>query len=346
MTGIKKISLFAFLLTLIISISSCTEQKKHNSKLPRSIGKTSEVLIVLQDEQQWKNEIGKTLKEILEADQYGLPQKEPMFSLAHVTMKGFGELFQKHHSIIIVNIDKKAKTAKLEKNVNKWASPQVVYKLTAPDNDAFVKAFKTSSPEIIKTLNQIERKRIMNFYNGAPNIELMQKFADKFKLKMTIPAGFYLAKDKPGFMWFKLDANKYNLGLMAISTPYKDTAQFSNKSITARLMLFMYDYVPGPTEGSWMSIDTTFVPPVSKHVDDFFVPYTIETRGMWKVEHDFMAGPFVAYTFINPATNELVTLFGYVYKPNKDKRDLLRQVEAILYSTKEYNGEKIKKENI
>jgi len=39
-----------------------------------------------------------------------------------------------------------------------------------------------------------------------------------------------------------------------------------------------------------------------------------------------------------------MTLLGYVYKPNKDKRDLLRQLEAILYSTKAYNGEKIKKE--
>jgi hypothetical protein len=343
MTGQKYFTLFSFIMALLLTATSCKENKQRSS-MPRSIGNTSEVLVVLQDKEQWDNEVGKTIKKVLGADQYGLPQKESLFKLAHITSDGFGKLFQKHHSILIVNVDKKAQKVKLEKTLNKWAKPQVIFKLTAPDSKTFSKAFEKYSETIIKALNQVERERIMNFFNAAPNIELMQKFADQFKLKMTIPEGFYLAKTEPGFMWFKLDANKHNLGLIAISTPYKDTAQFSNKSITARLMLFMHDYIPGPTEGSWMSIDTVYVPPVSKPVDDFFVPYTVETRGMWRVENDFMAGPFVAYTFINPNTNELVTLLGYVYKPSKEKRDLLRQVEAILYSTQAYDGKKIQKE--
>jgi hypothetical protein len=343
MTGLKYLKLLSFLLIIAFVVSSCKDNK-NRSALSRSIGNTSEIVIVLQDKQQWDNVIGETLRKVLEADQYGLPQKESLFKLAHITSDGFSELFQKHHSIIIVNIDKNAKKVRIEKSRDKWAKPQIIYRITAPSNKDFVKAFESYAPKIIKSLNQVERARIMNFFNAGPNIELMQKFADKFKLKMTIPQGFYLAKTEPGFMWLKLDANKHNLGIIAISTPYKDTLQFSNESITSRIMLFMHDYIPGPTEGSWMSIDTVYVPPVSKHVDDFFVPYTIETRGMWRVENDFMAGPFVAYTFINPKTDELMTLLGYVYKPNKDKRDLLRQLEAILYSTKAYNGEKIKKE--
>ncbi len=341
MTGIKYLKRISYLLVFVLLFTSCKESKR--STMPRSIGNTSEVLIVLQDDQQWDNEVGKTIRKILAADQYGLPQKEPMFKLAHITQKDFSELFQKHHSIIFVNVDKKAAKVKLEKTLNKWAKPQIIYRLTAPSNEAFAEAFEKFSGEIIKNLNKVERERIMNFFNAAPDIELMQKFADKFKLKMTIPTGYYLAKSEPGFMWLKLDANKHNLGIIAISVPYKDTAQFSNKSIAARIMRFMKDYIPGPTEGSWMSLDTVYVPPVSKPVDDFFVPYTIETRGMWRVEHDFMAGPYVAYTFINPVTNELTTLLGYVYKPNKDKRDLLRQQEAILYSTRAWDGKKIER---
>ncbi len=345
MTNIKYLKILSLFVIFMITFSSCKENKKEGS-LPRSIGKTSEVLIVLQDDQQWDNEVGKTIKKILAADQYGLPQKEPMFKLAHVTKDAFGELFQKHHSIFIVNIDKNAKKVKLEKTIDKWAKPQIIYRLTAPSNKAFKKAFESYSEEIIKNLNDVEHKRLLTFYNGtgASNVNLMQKFADKFNLVMTIPKGFYLAKSEPGFMWLKLDANKYNQGIIAIEVPYKDTVQFSNKSIQARIMMFLKDYIPGPTDGSWMTLDTTYVPPVSKHVDDFFVPYTIETRGMWRVENDFMAGPFVAYTFVNPSNNKLTTLMGYVYKPSKEKRDLLRQLEALFYSTRVYKGEKLKKE--
>jgi hypothetical protein len=339
----NKIFIIILVVTVITTFTSCKESG-HRSKLPRSIGNTSEVLIVVQDKQQWDGPIGDVFREVLEATQYGLPQKETLFKLAHVSKNNFSELFQKHHSIIIVDIDKNSKTVKLSKAVDKWSKPQIVYRLTAPSTDAFVKAFKSYQVEIIKSLNKVERERIMNFFNAAPNIQVMQKFADKFKLKMTIPEGFYLAKTEPGFMWLKMDANKHNFGIIAITVSYKDTLQFSNKSIASRIMLFMKNYIPGPTEGSYMTLDTVYVPPVSKHVEDFFVPYTVETRGMWRVEHDFMAGPYVAYTFINPVNNELVTLLGYVYKPSKDKRDLLRQLEAILYSTKVYNGKSIKKE--
>ncbi len=325
--------------SIILLFSSCRDNSSR-SKLPRSIGNTSEVLVAIQDESQWEGTVGKTLKKYLQADQYGLPQQESLFKLAHISQPDLSKLLKKHHSLIFIDINKKYNKVKLTKVVDKWAKPQVIYTISAPSNKAFDTSFVNYSDEIIKGLGKVERERIMNVFNAAANIDLMQQFANKFNLKTTLPEGFFVAADKPGFMWLKRDANKYNLGLIAISVPYKDTLQFTNASIAARIMLYMKNYIPGPTDGSYMSLDTTYVKPVSKMIDNFFVPYTVETRGMWRVEHDFMAGPYVAYTFINPQTDELTTLLGYVYKPNKDKRNLLRQMEAILYSTREYKSEK------
>ena len=67
-------------------------------------------------------------------------------------------------------------------------------------------------------------------------------------------------------------------------------------------------------------------------VNDFPLDYAIETRGLWKVENDFMGGPFVGYSFLNPQRSEIFTIIGYVYNPNKNKRDLLRQMESMIYS--------------
>ena len=58
--------------------------------------------------------------------------------------------------------------------------------------------------------------------------------------------------------------------------------------------------------------------------------YIAELRGLWKLEKGFMGGPFVSHTTIDTVYNRVVTIDGYVFAPNRDKRNLIRQVEAII----------------
>jgi hypothetical protein len=60
--------------------------------------------------------------------------------------------------------------------------------------------------------------------------------------------------------------------------------------------------------------------------------YTAELRGLWKVEGDFMGGPFISISQIDEKRNRIVTVEGYVYAPKFNKREYIRQLEAILYS--------------
>ena len=72
-------------------------------------------------------------------------------------------------------------------------------------------------------------------------------------------------------------------------------------------------------------------PPVFDTLPDFPGGYAVETRGLWKMQNDFMGGPFLSYTFINRATNKVITLDGYIYHPNEDKMAYIRQLEAIFF---------------
>jgi len=58
--------------------------------------------------------------------------------------------------------------------------------------------------------------------------------------------------------------------------------------------------------------------------------YTVEMRGLWKTEGAFLGGPFVSYTTVDTIRNRVVTVDGFVYGGKKTKRNLIRQVEAIL----------------
>jgi len=58
----------------------------------------------------------------------------------------------------------------------------------------------------------------------------------------------------------------------------------------------------------------------------------MEIRGLWRVENAFMGGPFVSLSTVDETRNRVVTVEGFVYAPKADKRNLMRQVEAVVYS--------------
>ena len=60
--------------------------------------------------------------------------------------------------------------------------------------------------------------------------------------------------------------------------------------------------------------------------------YAMETRGLWKMEHDAMGGPFVSHSRVDTLNNRVVVAEGFVYAPEKMKRGLIRRLEAALYT--------------
>jgi hypothetical protein len=67
--------------------------------------------------------------------------------------------------------------------------------------------------------------------------------------------------------------------------------------------------------------------------------YAKEMRGIWRYSDLSMGGSFVSYTFIDETTNRLYYLEGYVAAPGFDKRNLMREMEALVWTLK--TGEKV-----
>lgn len=329
-------SVLASLFLASITFPSCNNQNTKGSSTsykPSSMGSTAELLVVLQNEQQWDNPIGTTIKKYFAANIYGMPQAEPVFKLLHLSNNLFNESFQKERNILIVNIDPKVKEPSVQVRRNVWAAPQLVFTVTAPDIKSFIKEISKRYNYIIDKYMEAERNRILDVYRTSLNSKVIEKINNQFNFTMDIPVGYYVAKSKPGFIWLRHEASMYSQGILIISLPYVDTSQFSRDKILDRIQKFQRMYVPGPTKGSYMTLDRVYVIPRMTLVHDFPASYTEEIRGLWKVQNDFMGGPFISYTFLNPKNNQIVTLFGYVYEPNKNKRNLLLQVESVLYST-------------
>ena len=323
----------AILLALACVVASCGDNPRM-AKKDRSIGGTSEILVVTQNNDQWNGSIGDTLRHFFLDYQYGLPQPESRNELAHVNTPNFSDMFKKHKNIIEVEINPSLEKAVATTAEDQWAAPQRYVKISAPDIPSWVELFDKQKEVYQQWFDKVERERILNVFRATKDENIANAIAKRFGFTLIVPQGFFIAKDEPDFMWIRKEQERSSACIVIYQTPYKDTIQFSTPSLVAMRDMMMQQYIPGPLEGSYMATETEFVPPLVTNVKDYPAGFTMEMRGMWRVVNDFMGGPFVSYTFADSRTGNLVTVEGYYYEPNQKKRSQLLQLESIAYSLK------------
>ena len=329
----KKRNIALAMVVFALLLTAC-EPKTRSSLKDRSTGNITEILVVTQNDNQWDGIIGDSIRHYFLDYQYGLPQPEAQNDLLHIKSAGFSDLFHKHKCILEVAIDPTVEKAVAETAVDLWAAPQRYVKITAPNAYAWVDLFDSQKEMYRKWFNKVERDRILNVLRPTNDNNISEAIAKKFGFSLTVPQGFFIAKNEPDFMWIRKELERSSSCLVIYQLPYQDTVQFSRESLIAMRNMMVGKYIPGPLEGSYMTTETEFVPPLVQYVADYPAGYTMEMRGMWRVENDFMGGPFVSYTFTNPRTGNLVTVEGYYYEPNQKKRNALLQLEAVAYSLK------------
>lgn len=330
-----KLSILAAI-TLVFVMASCTERA--TGRKDRSTGGTAEILVVTQNDEQWKGTIGDSIRHFFLDYQYGLPQPESRNELAHIKAAGFSDLFKKHKCILEVEINPSLEKAKAETAENPWASPQRYVKISAPNTLAWIDMFEQQKEIYQLWFDKVERDRILSVFRPTVDNDISNAIAKNFGFTLTVPQGFYIAKNEPEFMWIRKELERSSACLLIYKVPYLDTIQFSTPSLVAMRNMMTQKYIPGPSEGSYMTTEEEFVPPLVTLAHGFPAGYTTEMRGMWRVENNFMGGPFVSYTFADSRTGDLVTIEGYYYEPNQKKRNQMLQLQSIAYSLK-FTGE-------
>src|SRR5690606_32504770 len=72
--------------------------------------------------------------------------------------------------------------------------------------------------------------------------------------------------------------------------------------------------------------------PVITQTVEFNGRYAVEIRGLWRTNNKTMGGPFVGYTIVDEITGYLYYIEGFTYSPGKDQREIIRELEAILWT--------------
>ena len=320
----------AVAVTAVLTIASCSEEKRKKALLPNISGKAGEVIVVI-DKGLWEGSIGTVLRDTLTADCPFLPQREPMYNLVDVAPSGFNNMFQIHRNIIVINVSSSVTEPGVVIRKDVWAAPQCVIYINAADSETATELIKANSDKIVTTLEQAERDRVIANAKKYEERALAPATEEVIGGTPHYPSGYQLKKKTSDFVWITYAPQGTQQSILAFKYPVVEGEDMmSRTSLTENINLMLKGNVPGMFENTYMTIASGITPSV-KYLNYKGHAFA-EIRGLWDVYNDYMGGPFVAHAFYSQDGKDMIVLLAFVYAPKYDKRQYLRQVESVLYS--------------
>ncbi len=322
--------MLALLLALVfVSCGSKNPNGPRRSFLtPTSSGNPYEVMVVAEDS-VWNGYVGRALDVVLNKPLAGLPQEESMFHVSRIKPDNYDRITNLFRNIIVFKIGKEYVQPEFRLVRDEFSSPQIIMTIQGP-SQAAVSAFITEQTQfILRFFTDEEINRAARDYTYEHNVKFAEKVKEMFGCELFIPVDIKKMKVGEDFIWASNDALTGIQNIVIYSYPYATEKVFRRGVYIALRDSFMKKNIPGGREGQYMATDREHV-----EVKDILVrgEYAQEARGLWQMENDGMGGPFVAHSVVDTVNNRIVVVEAFVYAPAKQKRTLIRRLEAALYT--------------
>ena len=309
----------AIILFFSITALSCSDNQQ--KLLPASSGNINNISVITNDE-LWEGAVGEVIRENFGRPIYGLPQIEPIFSLSHIPSKVFSGFATKSRTILKVDITENEGVFNFK---NTYASPQRIIQITANSPDKIIEIINENLNSIYSTMyfNEIQEKQ----RRISKNLNKTQAIKKNTGVSLKFPSAYRVAKADTNFVWIRRDIETGSVNLF-IQRQRNQTEQ----SIIEKRDSISKIYIPGPVENTHMTTDLIYTP----NTQEINVggKQVFETRGLWEIEGQFMAGPFLNFQ-IKLGDDDFIMLDGFVYSPGSTKREYIFELEAIMRSLKD-----------
>lgn len=317
-------------LLVVCSLSSCKESGGRKSVLQAVTGSTNELLVVL-PKAQWDGAMGDSIKQFFGQPQLGLPQGEPVFDLLNLPPSNFERNVKAHRNVLLISINSKVDSASITYFDSPWAKSQKLFKIIAPNPEAFYRIFDENKEKMMGVYVKAERDRLIEVYKKTADQKIYNTFKNKYDMLLYCPGGYRINKDSADFVWISYETVVDSRGIIFFQEPYVDESQLNYQIILEKVNEKLKENIPGPRKNTWMALD--MVTPMTAATYNYEGKYyAVLVKGLWIAENDYMGGPFVLNVVLDEKNNRIIYMMGYVYAPDDKKRNMVRQVESIIYS--------------
>lgn len=345
---------YLFILAFFAFACGKTSKSKKPEDLPNSIGNVDDIVIVI-DSAQWskKSALGQELRKIFTSPVLGLPQDEPIFNVKVRKATELSSLLRNVSNLVFVNtldcktaecskirtyfsnqaLNKIKKDSSLFMKVRKnvFAKDQTVMFLFSPTQNLLTKNIKENRAEILSVFEGSMRSKIKENLFSKVKKKLMAEIEKKHSFSMQIPFGYEKARDFDHFIWLRKINGEQEQSLFVHYEPYKDKKVFLDlgayrDDITNR---FLKDGEHPDVYIARQEIINVFTQKYNLNGH-----FAMQGRSLWKVSDGSRGGPYICYAVLDEKTNLVYYIEGYIDSPGTAKKDLMRELEAILASFK------------
>lgn len=240
-----------------------------------------------------------------------LPQPEPMFSLIQVRkgkVRGSYQLVR-NRIVVDINAHNKGYAVKMRKDVVS-AVPQTVVYIQAQSAEQL--RHRLDGRKLRSLFDTSELRHLATVVPQNPDRQ--KEMRQRFGISMRIPASMNAGKHTKDFVWLTDNASTGMQSLIFFKT--KSHVR-SCDDLKAQADSALKRNLPGETDGMYMQLADMSQPDRQGM-----------RRGLWEMKGDAMGGPYVM------RTRGDVAVIGFVYAPEKKKKILIKQLEAVLSTIK------------
>ncbi len=308
---------------ILVSIFACDEKSNEIIK-PGSSGRINNVLVVV-DNNEWKTEVGDSIRNILAKNLVGFPQEEPTFTLTQIALPYFTKILKPSRNIVSFSYGKKNSFSITR---DKYATPQIIVSIVAKDKENLLQMLRKHEKEIIHLIREddfkIYQKKLLKKFWDPNNIETFKNLHAKIK----IPYAYRKVQDTANYIWFRKDIPEGYLNIQMYAVPITSKEDMQGDNIIKYRNEYGQKFIPGSEKNMYMTTEDAYTP--VRFETKLAGKKAFETRGTWVMKNDFMAGPFLNYSVLDKKNNRFIVVEGFIYAPNIRKRDYMFELEAIL----------------
>lgn len=294
-------------------------------------------LVVVAPTQFWKNGLEDSINNVFCTAFPFLPQSEPKYTVFWYAPEKFESILRRHRNVLYINVDDTVKTPSAKLYNSKWAKDQLLIWMNGANIADIYHLLQERETALLQQLATKEMQRQMNVFASLPNKEVDKRIAEKFHASIALPADYKLAVDSNDFLWAvsrsyrKLSGTRHDItkGIVMYKTPYNSDSAFTKTALLADRDQMMR-MVPGPKEGSYVTLQSGIDP--GQRIQRFKGMYSSEIRGLWRTTQSFLGGPFLSLSVLDEKRGQIITIEGFVCAPKFNKREYMREMEAIVYS--------------
>ena len=321
-----------WMLLAVVLLAACSGEGEKKKVLVSSKGLPSELLLVV-DKEVWDSDLQDSINGIVKAQVPGLMQVEDLFRVTRIFSKGYAATHTTFHTKLFVKVDKTLDKPMMGTRRNEYAKPQLELVVAAPSLDVLREYLVLNSERIKEILVESQIERRVELLRKKYSKKVDDDLKEVLGMSVRAPENMRATKKGERFLWGGTNLLEKDLNLVVYTYDWHGEDLMDVDRYVEKRDSVMKHNIPGSNEGQWMQTvrerenKRSLVECAEREINGRKV---MEARGLWEMRNGALGGPFVSISRVDTVTGKVIVGEGFVYSPSTDKRDLVRQMEAVL----------------